>query len=159
MESIEKLREALKGCITEAGVVDKFDTYWITASACDEYIDEIEAEIAERYMELPLDADGVPIRIGDAITLPNGQRDRIRFFCINANGARLNERGWVPSACRHVKPRTVEDVLEDFAHNYNSIGGKLDEDELWDKLLADTSAELREMITYCAWGVRREEEE
>ena len=138
MESIEKLREALKGCITEAGVVDKFDTYWITASACDKYIDEIEAEIAERYIELPVDFDGVPIRIGDAITLPNGQRDRARYFCINANGARLNERGWVPSACRHVKPRTIEDVLRELRDESRQ--------DLRDFDLSAYAAELREMI-------------
>lgn len=31
----------------------------------DRAIDELEAEIAERFMELPVDADGVVIRIGD----------------------------------------------------------------------------------------------
>lgn len=30
--------------------------------------DEIEREIAERFMELPVDADGVPIRMGDELT-------------------------------------------------------------------------------------------
>lgn len=29
-----------------------------------EIADEIEREIAKRYMELPVDADGVPIRVG-----------------------------------------------------------------------------------------------
>ena len=50
MKSIEKLRKSLKACTTEAGVVDKFGTYWITAKACDMLIDEIEAEIERDYM-------------------------------------------------------------------------------------------------------------
>lgn len=32
--------------------------------------DEIEAEIAERFMELPVDADGVPIHVGDELSVP-----------------------------------------------------------------------------------------
>ena len=62
MKSIDKLRKTLKDCTKDAGVEpDKFDTYWITADACDHLIDEIEAEIAERYMLQPVDADGVRI--------------------------------------------------------------------------------------------------
>ena len=68
MESIEKLRESLKDCTSKAGIEpNQFDTYWITARACDMLIDEIEREIAVKYMELPLDADGVPIKLGDRI--------------------------------------------------------------------------------------------
>lgn len=76
MESIEKLRESLKDCTSEAGVEpNRFDTYWITARACDMLIDEIEAEIAEKYMKLPVDADGVPggeAMSSDAMNFPDG---------------------------------------------------------------------------------------
>ena len=114
MESIEKLRESLKDCAREAGVEpNRFDTYWITARACDMLIDEIEAEIESRYMLLPVDADGVPIRVGDTIEYPNGRRDVVRFITVNDNMSTFNERGWVASKCRHVKPRTIEDVLID----------------------------------------------
>ena len=77
--------------------------------------DEIDDEIAERYMELPVDADGVPIRVGDAIEYSNGERDVVRFITANGSVPTFNERGWVASKCRHVKPRTVEDVLRELA--------------------------------------------
>ena len=78
----------------------------------DDIIGNIEAEIAANYLELPKDADGVPIRVGDAIMLPNGNRDDVRFITIRKYDTVLNERGWVPSQCTHVKPRTLEDVIE-----------------------------------------------
>lgn len=31
-------------------------------------IDEVQVEVDSRYMELPLDADGVPIRCGDTVS-------------------------------------------------------------------------------------------
>jgi len=36
------------------------------------FADAIEAEIAERFMELPVDADGVPIHIGDTLLKSTG---------------------------------------------------------------------------------------
>lgn len=111
IESIEKLRESLKDCTSEAGVEpNRFDTYWITARACDMLIDKIEAEIAERYMLLPCDADGVPWHIGDAI------KGHGELRCMS-----LDKYGWAfagstaidPRLHRHAKPRTIEDVLVD----------------------------------------------
>ena len=67
------------------------------------------------HVELPLDADGVPIHVGDTIEHPNGKHDRVRFITINDNVPTFNERGWVASKCRHVEPRTVEDVLRELA--------------------------------------------
>lgn len=80
-------------------------------------LDEIEREIAERFVELPTDADGVPIHVGDAVEYPNGRRDVVRFITVNDNQPTFNECGWVASKCRHVKPRTVEDVLTDLAED------------------------------------------
>lgn len=112
------------------------DCTWIGSGKVNEYLDEIEREIAETeafcrrveeaarnndeldvfgvvYTPLPTDADGVPIRVGDAITLPNGRRDDVRFITIRKHDTVFNERGWVPSQCTHSKPRTLEDVLTD----------------------------------------------
>jgi len=36
-----------------------------------EIADAIQAEIAERYMKLPVDADGVPIHVGDVLESTN----------------------------------------------------------------------------------------
>lgn len=162
MESIEKLRE-LAVDVNTTEIIDHLDvvgkfmlrTDWLDSwhKAFDAACDEIEREIAERYMELPLDADGMPVRIGDLVTNPffEGSREVRSLTKEQGNPdwhLGVDEGKVTAHTCRHAKPRTVEDVLEGFAHNYNSIGGKPDEDELWDKLLADTSAELREMITY-----------
>lgn len=58
LESIKKLR-------TLARNMSKQETFNTKCSLICHYADEIEREVSERYMPLPLDADGVPIRVGD----------------------------------------------------------------------------------------------
>lgn len=58
MESIEELRKYCK---------DRDALLVLTAYKLNELADAIEAEVAERYVALPLDADGVPVRIGDVM--------------------------------------------------------------------------------------------
>ena len=54
MKSIEKLREyAYSGSIKDGELWD--------------IVDAIEQELAEHYVKLPVDADGVPIRVGDML--------------------------------------------------------------------------------------------
>lgn len=77
--------------------------------------DRIDAELAERYVELPVDADGVPIRVGDEMVYPNLSGHPVRFITLNENGWGVNERNWVPSMLFHRRPLTVEDVLQKFA--------------------------------------------
>ena len=132
MKSIEELRKVLKSCTSEAGIEpDRFDTYWITAKACDMLIDEIEAEIAERYMELPVDADGVPIHMGDTVEgelvfddatakgtvttyhiHDNDEPDTVYIKVDCGNGTWTIKELRI-KRCHHVKPRTLEDVLVD----------------------------------------------
>lgn len=148
MESIEKLRESLKDCTSEAGVEpNRFDTYWITARACDMLIDEIEAEIESRYMELPVDADGVPIHVGDRLTNINKPSDE--YIVAGVNGEKLFVYGGhafiCASQCRHVKPRTIENVLADFADELHSdrTDGMANRVE---RLTAKYAAEIRELM-------------
>lgn len=77
-------------------------------------LDAIEDELAG-YIELPVDADGEPLRVGDEIEYPNGARDTVRFATISPIGWAVNDRGWVPEVMRHHHPPTVEDVLREFA--------------------------------------------
>lgn len=102
VESIDKLREYGHDCCAR---ID---------DAIHGYADAIEAEISERYMPLPLDADGVPIRIGDTVREFD---DRVpmkvaslTFYedCVDVNTCGMN-----PNLLYHVKPRTIEDVLGD----------------------------------------------
>ena len=81
-------------------------------------VEKIEKEVAERYMELPLDADGVPIRVGDVLT--DGEY-KFKVFELAAFGdgswSIRNEDGNAWAACdvtHHHEP-TVEDVLREFA--------------------------------------------
>lgn len=78
--------------------------------------DEIEAEISERYMPLPVDADGVPIYVGMRVYNPYGKQfivDRLYFVSnIWRIEGRDGEISWLASSCR-VKCN-VKDVLVDY---------------------------------------------
>lgn len=90
--------------------------------------DEIEQEIAERYIELPVDADGVPIHEGDVIQFVNeqgGTGAKVEVCAISKHYAYYGEdyayygegkHFYKASMCRHVKPRTLEDVLKELAN-------------------------------------------
>jgi hypothetical protein len=87
--------------------------------------DEIEHEISERYMLLPVDANGVPIHVGDEVMYGVGQALHY-VFAVSEDAAWLNNSANPPivnlqeftaSQCRHVKPRTIEDVLEEFVND------------------------------------------
>lgn len=126
MKSIEELRKVLKSCTSEAGIEpNRFDTYWITADACDHLIDEIEAEIERDYMRLPVDANNEPIHVGDAVVAEKPFRPNIGEKPAEVVCMLLNSDGWAigdcdprghwfhPATLEHVKPRTLEDVLVD----------------------------------------------
>lgn len=93
-------------------------------------LDAIEREIAERYVELPLDADGVPIRVGDVLEYDYGEDLRGRetvtaliltnrwdfeFDDENGDSRDVYDMSDFYRSSRHAKPRTVVDVLADFA--------------------------------------------
>lgn len=160
MKSIEKLRESLKDCTSEAGIEpNRFDTYWITAIACDMLIDEIEAEIAERFMELPVDADGVPIKPGDIMQFRDDAP--VRVDSIGNSKCYVGDFGWFGGnggfygkgtlkCCRHVKQRTLEDVLNDCADEISEkrgIAPELNRDTPTRNEIVDKYAdEIRELL-------------
>lgn len=84
-------------------------------------IADVEAEIAERYMELPVDSDGVPIRPDDLMActaFDTNDFDGKEHVMAVGNGFWVDKDGCthIPSETRHVKPRTIEDVLREFAY-------------------------------------------
>lgn len=88
--------------------------------------DEIEAEIAERYQLLPVDADGVPIHVGDTVQFVNdtgGMGAKVEVCAVSNYYAYYGEGKHFYRAknCRHVKPRTVEDVLCDLFERKMSV--------------------------------------
>ena len=81
-----------------------------------ELLAAIESEVDERFVELPVDADGEPLHLNDeVVSLDTGARlvvtgvsdgaVQVSDFCVWERGDHF----------RHVKPRTVEDVLREFA--------------------------------------------
>lgn len=134
LKSIEKLR----GYANE-----RWWEPWVDArKPFHEMLDAVEAEVAERYIELPCDADGVPIHVGDTVEYPNGSRDVVRFITVNDNEPTFNEMGWIGGKCRHVKPRTLEDVLE--ALSWESEDLEYDGDR--PALIAKYAAEIRDLL-------------
>ena len=80
--------------------------------------DEVEQEIADNYMKLPLDADGVTIHVGDKM-LDDIQREVVAVsessFVLSGYGIGCNLRICGAHLHSHVKPRTIEDVLKEVA--------------------------------------------
>ena len=81
--------------------------------------DRIEAELAERYMELPVDADGVPIHVGDELEgygYPSGGAycKAVMGWGVMAGEREQPYRNWLmwsADALRHHNEPTVLDTL------------------------------------------------
>lgn len=116
LEALEKLREYR---LFKEG---KMHSAYFTT---DKIIDEIQAEIDASYMRLPVDADGVPIHVGDEM-----KQNGVKIGCVTAVGFHVEPRAWVlpkgrnvsvsfvAEGIRHVKPRTLESVLLDMLGSY-----------------------------------------
>lgn len=106
--------------------------------------DEIELEIAEKYMLLPVDTDGVPIHVGDLVQFVNEQGGTgapvevcaiSKHYAYYGEGKNLYRADW----CRHVKPRTIEDVL------LEAIERAACPENEWSEIIADCADDLRQM--------------
>ena len=105
------------------------DCTWIGGGKVNEYLDEIEREIAERFMELPVDADGLPIHVGDQLNWKYEEEKHVVcavapgrvHHWVHGNGKRSTV-DCPPTECTHYKPRTVEDVLTDFGNEIAAQG-------------------------------------
>ena len=74
-------------------------------------INAIEQAIADRYMELPLDADGVPIHPCDTMDV-NGKR---LWVCgIGFENFSTNADLYTAAAFRHSRTTIIENVLREF---------------------------------------------
>lgn len=148
MESIDKLRDSI---VVYAADCDKG---WMLSLT-----DEIEAEIAANYLELPVDVDGVPIHVGDSVVRaeelfrPNLGKKPAEVVCmlINSDGWSIGNcdpcgHWFHPASLEHVKPRTLEDVLTEMLDRntdgvgYREFGGNF---QSFVKSYAD---EIRELL-------------
>ena len=130
-----------------------------------EYLDKAESEIAERYMLQPVDADGVPIRVGDKLYVDecefvaNGITFYHNTWRVVTDFAAFDD-GYLPRVdhqmrwakdCRHVKPRTLEDVLIEYrleAYNLYADQELTGEERVneFKKLDAEYNSEIRELF-------------
>ena len=70
------------------------------------------------FVRLPVDADGVPIDLGDKVVFVSGEpvgHFTVESFWLDKDGWHVHgEFDAMPSELRHWKAPTVEDVLRDF---------------------------------------------
>lgn len=108
---------------------DNFDTP-------EEAVDYMSGETS---MPLPADKDGVPIRVGDILERVDGWPSQ-QACCIGPYG--FNDAPiWCARDFRHVKPRTLEDVLAEFGRE--SVGASMQQTNA---LLAKYADEIRELL-------------
>ena len=148
LESAEKLRDSI---VTYAADCDE---RWLLS-----LVDEIEREVAERYMLLPVDADGVPIRIGDLLECSEygNQTERFTVYGYTTEystwtgdtatlmATNENSTEFYCDRCHHVKPRTIEDVLREFASEYHNAASSPNTFDS-DGMIGRCAAELRGMM-------------
>lgn len=119
MESIDKLRNAGERIEEDF----RYGKNVLSAiNVCNAIADEIEREIAEKYMELPVDADGVPIHEGDVIQFVNeqgGTGAHVEVDAVSKYYAYYGEgkHFYKASMCRHVKPDPLKELLSELAND------------------------------------------
>lgn len=137
LKSLDALRDYAEQCCPE---YEPYDTEMMRIA------DEIQAEIAERFMPMPVDADGVPIYVGDILDAPKGEEyGVVEVVELTFDGEDWYFKGEVPlsfmglagyfntAGWRHYhKPRTIEDVLLDAGVSKACV--------------EDVAAELRELM-------------
>lgn len=164
MKNLQSLGK-LRGLRDEAASKMVDNPRWVCAKA-EEIADEIEAEISERYMELPLDADGVPIRFGDLLDCKAFAHDGEECKSAKVTQFRIDEdetdvmvvltfdngmwtcRSVNTNECRHVKPRTLEDALRECGKRYyaHMTDNYMNYDGTDDQLIAKYADEIRAMF-------------
>ena len=152
LESIAKLRAAGRNMAKDRNLENHEECNLLLVIA-----DEIEAEIAERFMELPCDADGAPIRVGDKLFFDKNDPG----ICTGYDWLKINDDGkwmivvrsdWHDGGCRflahdsaHHVQRTLEDVLRDVWKEALDYA----KSDMWrnpDEVFAERADEIRAMF-------------
>lgn len=142
IKAIEKLREF---------VDDQFVTSGQSYLQGMAIVNSIEAEIADRYMPLPVDVDGVPIHVGDYLQLGESRGHVIALTYCPCNELPWewqcdSDGDWYNTAfAHHAKPRTVEDVLRDVWKEALDYA----KSDMWrspDEVFAERADELRDLM-------------
>ena len=154
LKALDELRE-LAADVNSTEIIDHLDvvgkfmfhTEWLESwhEAFDAACAKIEREIAERFMELPVDKYGEVIRVGDVVAAPDCKPFEVRAMQLDPAGWFVVERlgsFWNSKQVWHHKPRTIEDVLRDCCNEWNEHLGNDWESGVYAKY-AD---EIRELI-------------
>ena len=117
LEGIERLRD----CAKRRAITVSFDKTELL-----DQLDAIEREVEERYIEAPVDADGVPIRLYDHLKVDGGSGVYIvgNMTCCTDGwlvGTNRGQIGRPEEDAHHHKSPTVEDVLEDYRVKYYDL--------------------------------------
>lgn len=105
------------------------------------------ADIEQTHMRLPVDADGVPIHVGDELETAHGSRGIVEYVgeCevrVYRGGEhfRISQDEYAYT-CRHVKPHTVEDILALFL---TAVGD--DDPHHYDEQIAEYAERIRKAV-------------
>lgn len=141
MRSVDKMRDYGHQCCAR---ID---------DAIHDYCDEIEAEIAERCMLLPLDADFERIRVGEVMNTPFGA---LPIGGIGCNRVWFMVDGRAEYAMcdsvSHVKPDTLKDLLDDVSKGIicyprDRVTGYLEDNHsIGEAVMLDVRDRLRELL-------------
>ena len=112
-DRIDEMNESMVGC-----TADEWD-YWEST-----------------HVELPKDADGEYIHIGDVMEIEGHIRFEVRFLTLTESEWTVNSEGWFPERLRHHHAPTVEDVLEELLREYDRDDSELTNGEIIERFAA-----------------------
>jgi hypothetical protein len=154
LDRIDAEHESKVSYWQDASYKDGYDEGF--ASADDYFTDKRETLKEHGWVKLPVDADGVPIRVGDKMEPISVKYDRfgVVTLCLDTRDGRWSlltdlDGDWShDELCqlRHYTPPTVEDVLAEFADKVCNSGHQ------WGLDAADTIAEYAKRLRLAGDG-------
>lgn len=160
MRSIEKLRQWAKCLHGVKKVNDSKTAAFLDDGAIakvNEIAEEIEREVAEEYMKLPVGGDGESIRFGDvlsqfgkpvyvyAITDPEDEGDCM--ICVIEDDGKIGDHSWVRARkMSHYDDDPLSPILEQFWRNTYGITFPGDKNGLLAKEIKGCSNSIRKCL-------------
>ncbi len=140
MKTIDKFRNRLSKLRER-----EIDHVMMPPSSIERNLDEIERELEEEYVELPRDANGEHIHIGDKLTgkylTGNPVVECTRLTLTNGWMVGHGRADGTPELFAHHKPPTVEDVLREFADLVRKE--RVEQAQISDETVAEFAERLR----------------
>ena len=124
----DELRESMIPCISDGWltitksaferVADRIDKAYKSAltSAYRNGVESVTLPDMTAYVKLPVDANGVPIRVGDVIAYEDNTKPKEVVALVPPSVVMVDSGPRFADSCRHYKTPTVEDVLREIVH-------------------------------------------